>query len=51
MNFTTRELRFDLKDKSQFDEEALKRALQAERFPGVQVKSRSQESEVRNQSG
>jgi hypothetical protein len=40
MNFTARELRFGLKDKNQFDEEALKKALEAERFPGVQVKVR-----------
>ena len=40
MNFKARELRFCLKDKSQFDEEALKKALKAERFSDVQVKTR-----------
>ena len=39
MNFKTRELRFCLKDKSQFNEEALTNALKAEGFPGVQVKT------------
>lgn len=39
MNFKARELRFCLKDKSQFDEEALKKALKAEGFPDVQVKT------------
>jgi hypothetical protein len=38
MNFTARELMFCLKDKNQFDEEALKKALKAEGFPDVQVK-------------
>jgi hypothetical protein len=32
MNFKARELRFCLKDKSQFNEEALKKALKAEGF-------------------
>ena len=49
MNFKARELSFCLKDKSQFDEAALKRALQSQRFPNVQVKTRSQESGVRSQ--
>jgi hypothetical protein len=40
MNFKARELRFCLKDKSEFDEEALKKALKAERFSDVQVKTR-----------
>ena len=40
MNFMARELRFCLKDKSQFDEESLKKALKAEGFPDVQVKDR-----------
>jgi hypothetical protein len=44
MSFKTRELRFCLKDKSQFSEEAFKKALKAEGFPGVQVKTRSRES-------
>lgn len=39
MNFKARELRFCLKDKSQFNEEALKKALKAEGFPEVQVKT------------
>jgi hypothetical protein len=39
MNFKARELRFCLKDKGPFDEEALKRALKAEGFPNAQVKS------------
>jgi hypothetical protein len=40
MNFKTRELRFDLKDKSQFNEEALKNALKAEGFANAQVQTR-----------
>ena len=43
MNFKARELRFCLKDKGQYDEEALK----AEGFSDVQVKTRNQESGVR----
>jgi hypothetical protein len=39
MNFKARELRFCLKDKSQFNEEALKKALKAEGFADVQVKT------------
>jgi hypothetical protein len=39
MNFNARELRFCLKEKSQYSEEALKQALKAEGFPDVQVKS------------
>jgi hypothetical protein len=39
MRFDDRELRFDLKDKSQFDAEALKKALKAEGFPDVEIKS------------
>ena len=39
MNFKARELRFCLNQRSQFNEEALKRALQAEGFPDVQVKT------------
>jgi hypothetical protein len=39
MTFKARELRFCLNDRSQFDEEALKKALKAEGFPGVQVKT------------
>jgi hypothetical protein len=38
MNFQARELRFCLKDKSQFNEEALQKALKAVGFPDVQVK-------------
>jgi hypothetical protein len=37
MNFKTRELGFCLIDKSQFNEEALKKALKAEGFPDVRV--------------
>jgi hypothetical protein len=44
MNFKKSELRFCLKGKSQFNEEAFKQALKAEGFSSVQVKSRSQES-------
>ena len=40
MNFKARELRFCLQDKSQFNAEALKKALKAEGFPDVQVKTR-----------
>ena len=39
MNFQARELRFCLKDKSQFNEEALKKALKAKGFPGAEVKT------------
>jgi hypothetical protein len=39
MNFQARELRFCLKDKSQFNEETLKKALKAEGFPNVLVKT------------
>jgi phosphotransferase system IIB component len=39
MNFSARELRFSLHDKSRFDAEALKKALKAEGFPDVQVKA------------
>ena len=39
MNFKARELRFCLKDKSQFNDEALKKALKAQGFPDVQVKA------------
>ena len=39
MNFKARELRFWLKDKSQFNEEALQKALKAEGFPDVRVKT------------
>ena len=39
MNFKARELRFCLKDKGQFNEDALKKALKAEGFPDVQVKT------------
>jgi hypothetical protein len=44
MIFKTRELRFNLKDKSQFNEDALKQALKAEGFPNVQVKSAPSEA-------
>jgi hypothetical protein len=39
MNFKARELRFCLKDKGQFDDAALKKALEAEGFPGAEVKT------------
>ena len=39
MNFQARELRFCLTNKSQFNDEALKKALKAEGFPGAQVKT------------
>jgi hypothetical protein len=39
MNFQARELRFCLKDKGQFNDEALKKALEAEGFPGALVKT------------
>jgi hypothetical protein len=39
MNFRACELRFCLKDKQPFNEEALKKALQAEGFPNAQVKT------------
>jgi hypothetical protein len=39
MNFQARELRFCLNDKSQFSVEALKKALKAEGFPNVQIKT------------
>jgi hypothetical protein len=40
MNFKARELRFCLKDRSQFNEEALKQALVAQRFPNAEIKTR-----------
>ena len=39
MNFKARELRFCLKDKSQFNDETLKKALKAEGFPDIQIKT------------
>ena len=39
MNFKARELMICLKDKGQFNEDALKKALKAEGFPDVQVKT------------
>ena len=39
MNFKARELGFCLKDRSLFNEEAFKKALKAEGFPNVQVKT------------
>jgi hypothetical protein len=35
----TREVRFNLKDKTAFDEEAVKKALAEQKFPEVTVKS------------
>jgi hypothetical protein len=40
MNFQARELRFCLKAKDQLNQEALAKALTAEGFPGVQIKTR-----------
>jgi hypothetical protein len=40
----TREVRFNLKDKKAFDEEAVKKALNEQRFKEVTVKSRPPES-------
>jgi hypothetical protein len=39
MDFKTRELRFRVKDKSLFNEAEVKKALEAQRFSGVEVKS------------
>ena len=39
MNFKARELRFCLKDKSQFNGESLTKALKAEGFPHAQIKT------------
>jgi hypothetical protein len=39
MDFKTRELRFALKDRSQFNEAEVKSALLAQAFPGVELKS------------
>jgi hypothetical protein len=39
MNFKARELRFCLNAKGQFNDEALKKALKAEGFPNVHVKT------------
>jgi hypothetical protein len=38
-NVDTREVRFNLKDKSSFNEEAVRQALNAQGFPEVTVKS------------
>jgi hypothetical protein len=46
MNFKARQLRFCLTDKSQFNEEALKKALKAEGFPNVQVETGPSEAAV-----
>jgi hypothetical protein len=40
MNFKTRELGFNVKDKSKFDEAAVKAALKAQNFSDVEVKKR-----------
>jgi hypothetical protein len=47
MDFKARELRFCLKDRGQFNDEALNKALKAEGFPGVKVKTGGQESGAR----
>jgi hypothetical protein len=39
MNFKTRELTFGFNDKSKFDEEAVKNALKAQRFPNAELRS------------
>jgi hypothetical protein len=39
MDFTARELKFGLADKDRFDAEAVKKALQAQRFPNVELLS------------
>jgi hypothetical protein len=38
-DFKQQEVRFNLKDKAAFDEEAVKKALAGQRFPEVTVKS------------
>ena len=40
MNFKTRELRFAVKDMTQFNEDDLKKALKAQGFAQAEVKSR-----------
>jgi hypothetical protein len=39
MDFKARELRFGFKDKDRFDAEAVKKALQAQRFADVELLS------------
>jgi len=39
MDFKTRELRFNLKDKKQFSADALKNALKAQKFAEAQIRS------------
>ena len=39
MNFKARELRFNLKDKSQFNAEEVKKALTDQGFANVEIKS------------
>lgn len=39
MDFKARELRFNLKDKSQFNADAVKNALKAQKFAEAEVKS------------
>jgi hypothetical protein len=39
MDFKARELRFGFKEKDSFDAEAVKKALEAERFPNVELLS------------
>ena len=39
MDFKARELRFGLKDKDRFDAEAVKKALEAQRFADVELLS------------
>lgn len=39
MNFETREVKFSIKDKNQFNAEAIVQALKSRRFPNATVKS------------
>jgi hypothetical protein len=39
MNFKTRELTFGFEDKEKFDADAVKKALEAQRFSGVELLS------------
>lgn len=39
MDFPSRELRFGLTDRDQYDEQAVKDALKAQGFPGAELRS------------
>jgi hypothetical protein len=39
MNFDQRELKFGFRDRTQFDADAVKKALEGQRFPGVELLS------------